>query len=124
MSKRYTSFVLGVVITSITWIFSLYLYSKLSQNLNTTHPTMFTAEVPKNDDNLHKFKSNRVQDQVDQKNNDNFYNKNSYNYKGGREDKMYKNSEKLLKQLQPVPVIKSSTTGQGLFTFFVYIFCV
>lgn len=37
MSTTYTAFITGVVIASLTWILSLYLYSTLSHNEGNKH---------------------------------------------------------------------------------------
>lgn len=43
ISTRYISFLSGIVIASLTWAFSLYLYSKLSSNIITADPTTMSA---------------------------------------------------------------------------------
>lgn len=120
MSTRYISFISGIVIASLTWAISLYLYSKLSQNANTINPTMLTPDRSKlskqstfdhgvyNDHEL-GLRDNRVF----HRDKETMVDKGTYNLKG----RNFKNSEKLLQQLMPVPVKPTVTLGQGTFLF-------
>ncbi|XP_014473131.1 PREDICTED: polypeptide N-acetylgalactosaminyltransferase 35A-like isoform X2 [Dinoponera quadriceps] len=45
ISTRYVSFLSGIIIASLTWAFSLYLYSRLSQNTITVSPTMLVPGI-------------------------------------------------------------------------------
>ncbi|XP_011306982.1 polypeptide N-acetylgalactosaminyltransferase 35A [Fopius arisanus] len=92
ISTRYASFISGIVIASLTWAFSLYLYSKLSQNPNNVNPTMLISYLNPQEDSLlsERMLLNNAFD-------------------GGK-----KNSDKLIKQLQPVPVRPVKTLGDGL----------
>ncbi|KAJ8687555.1 hypothetical protein QAD02_023349 [Eretmocerus hayati] len=116
MSTKFASFFYGIVIASLTWAFSLYLYWKLTQNDSNINPTMLALSEPKtpkesyfnqkqhhpqsDDDKSHLSKENLI-DNKDVKNDLKF--KNSY-----------KNSEKLLQQLKPVPLKPAHPVGQGL----------
>lgn len=84
-STRYVSFISGVIIASITWSFSIYLYSKLSQNPNNVSPTMFLSQSPK-----------------------------TYEFHSWLNKSTFKNSDKLLQQLQPVPVEPDVPLGDGM----------
>ncbi|KAF7988168.1 hypothetical protein HCN44_007662 [Aphidius gifuensis] len=84
-STRYVSFISGIIIASITWSFSIYLYSKLSQNPNNVSPTMFLSQSPK-----------------------------TYEFNSWLNKSTFKNSDKLLQQLQPVPVEPDVPLGDGL----------
>ncbi|XP_034195831.2 polypeptide N-acetylgalactosaminyltransferase 35A [Osmia lignaria lignaria] len=115
MSTRYVSFISGMVIASLTWAFSLYLYSRLSQNTDAVNPTMLISENTKL---LDEFTYDRKKYNAKSQNNlmvhrdkESWMDKGVYNLKGNN----FKNSDKLLQQLQPVP-IKSAVTlaGQGL----------
>ncbi|XP_015108848.1 polypeptide N-acetylgalactosaminyltransferase 35A [Diachasma alloeum] len=92
ISTRYASFISGMVIASLTWAFSLYLYSKLSQNPNI-NPTMLISEYAKTNEESLLNRMILVNNGRD----------------GGK-----KNSDKLIKQLQPVPVRPAVTLGNGL----------
>ncbi|XP_076748570.1 polypeptide N-acetylgalactosaminyltransferase 35A [Xylocopa sonorina] len=117
MSTRYISFISGIVIASLTWAFSLCLYSRLSQNTNTVNPTTFVLENSKfrklsgfngktyNDQEL-KLHNNLIVDNGKES----VIDRNIYNLKGNN----FKYSDKLLQQLQPVPVKPAVTLGQGL----------
>ena len=116
MSTRYVSFISGIIIASLTWAFSLYLYSKLSQSTNTVNPTMLILEnsklgkesqfYRKTYNNL-KFHNNLIAHHDKQS----MIDKNTYNLRRSN----FKNSDKLLQQLQPVPVKSAVTLGQGMF---------
>ncbi|XP_008213320.2 polypeptide N-acetylgalactosaminyltransferase 35A [Nasonia vitripennis] len=115
ISTRYASFFYGIVIASVTWAFSLYLYSRLSQNDNNVNPTMFVSDLP------NSLKESTFDQRIRQRqeNSNSIYKlgkelvggKEQYDWKSRRE---YKNSDKLLQQLMPVPVKPSVTVGQGL----------
>ncbi|XP_053975440.1 polypeptide N-acetylgalactosaminyltransferase 35A-like isoform X2 [Hylaeus anthracinus] len=117
MSTRYLSFISGIVIASITWAFSLYMYSKLSQNADIINPTMLMSEsskLMKESTFDHKIHNDR---QLRLHHNMIFYdNKESMNDKNvnNLKESNFKNSNKLLQQLQPVPVKPSITIGQDL----------
>ncbi|KAK0078663.1 hypothetical protein PV325_002222 [Microctonus aethiopoides] len=100
ISTRYASFMSGIIIASITWAFSLYLYSKLSQNANTANPTMLVAEysIPLEESVFHQriIHDNRISNHDKEKMG------------------MKKNSDKLIQQLQPVPIKPSEVLGNGL----------
>lgn len=83
-STRYVSFLSGIIIASITWSFSIYLYSKLSQNQNNINPTMYLSQ------------------------------QSSKTYEYNNKNNLYKNSDKLIKQLQPVIVEPIVPLGDGL----------
>lgn len=85
ISTRYASFISGIIIASVTWAFSLYLYSKLTQNANVVNPTMLVSEytIPLEES---VFKQKIVHDNGEER-------------IGGK-----RNSAKLIKQLQPVPI--------------------
>ncbi|XP_043255838.1 polypeptide N-acetylgalactosaminyltransferase 35A-like isoform X1 [Colletes gigas] len=117
MSTKYVSFISGIVIASITWAFSLYLYSKLSQNADIVNPTMVmpeTSKLLKESTFNHKAFNDRelrLRDNlIYHHDKEMLVDKGSYNLKGPN----FKNSNKLLQQLQPVPVKPSVTIGQDL----------
>lgn len=123
MSTRYLSFISGIVIASLTWAFSLYLYSRLSQNADVVNPTMLTSDSSKllkesvfpyktfNDREL-GLRDNRVL----HSDKETASNKGAYNLKGT----YFKNSDKLVQQLQPVPVKPAVTLGQGMFILYIF----
>ncbi|XP_015586678.1 polypeptide N-acetylgalactosaminyltransferase 35A isoform X2 [Cephus cinctus] len=123
ISTRYASFISGIIIASATWAFSLYLYSRLSQNSNTANPTMFVADLSRplkesvfdqrvNHDHTGELvlRDNSISEFHHKESNGN----EAYNSKGKKLNQPYQNSEKLLQQLQPLPVKPSVTLGQGL----------
>ncbi|XP_076182047.1 polypeptide N-acetylgalactosaminyltransferase 35A isoform X2 [Ptiloglossa arizonensis] len=117
MSTRYVSFISGIIIASITWAFSLYLYSRLSQTTDIVNPTMLVSEsskLLKESTFDHKARNDRqlrLRDNlVSHHDKKILIDKDAYNLKGSN----YKNSNKLLQQLQPVPVKPSVTLGQEL----------
>ncbi|XP_076663956.1 polypeptide N-acetylgalactosaminyltransferase 35A [Andrena cerasifolii] len=117
MSTRYISFISGIVIASLTWAISLYLYSKLSQNANTANPTMLTPERSKLlrqytfDHDVYSDRELGLRDnRVFHPDKETLDDKGTYNLKG----RNFKNSEKLLQQLMPVPVKPTVTLGQDL----------
>lgn len=99
LSVRATSFISGIVIASITWAFSLHLYSKLSQNPNTVNPTMlvseYTAPLEESVFNQKIVHDNRL-----------FGHDNEQS--GGK-----KNSNRLIQQLQPIPNKPAVVLGDG-----------
>ena len=116
ISTKYASFFYGIVIASVTWAFSLYLYSRLSQNVDIANPTMFISDLPNPlKESTFDQRSRQRQDH------NNYVNKMNKELIGGKEQydlkpkKDYKNSEKLLQQLKPVPVKPAVTIGQGEF---------
>jgi len=107
MSTRYVSFLSGIVIASLTWAFSLYLYSKLSQNSIITYPTVLAADVSTHDDNDREIMlrnniipRNEKQILIDRK---------IYNLKNSKD-----HDDLLLQQLQPIPVKPAITLNQGI----------
>lgn len=99
-STRYVSFISGIIIASITWSFSLYLYSKLSQNPNNVNPTMLIPPYSNSYDmnpllNKTILKNNLIDSWVKDKN------------------LHKKNSDKLIRKLQPVPVKPAVSLGDG-----------
>ncbi|XP_076621712.1 polypeptide N-acetylgalactosaminyltransferase 35A isoform X2 [Colletes latitarsis] len=117
MSTRYVSFISGIIIASITWAFSLYLYSKLSQNADIVNPTMVMSESSKLlkestfDHKAFNDRELRLRDNlIYHHDKEMLVDKGAYNLKGPN----FKNSNKLLQQLQPVPVKPSVTIGQDL----------
>lgn len=119
ISTRYASFISGIAIASVTWAFSLYLYSRLSQNTNTANPTMYVSDSSKNlKESIFDQRSinNHPAMLVDYLKNTVYRDQNNakdaYNYKAEAKYD-FKNSNKLLQQLQPVPVKPAVTVGQG-----------
>ncbi|XP_026674683.1 polypeptide N-acetylgalactosaminyltransferase 35A-like isoform X2 [Ceratina calcarata] len=117
MSPRQSWFLSGIVMASVTWAFSLYLYSKLSQNNNTANPTTIVLDSSKfgklsaldpkiYNDVQHNLQNNLIA----HRDKETAIGKSIYNLKGNS----YRNSDKLLRQLQPVPVKPAVTLGQGL----------
>lgn len=117
ISTKFASFFYGIVIASVTWGFSLYLYSRLSRNdINTT--TIFATDVPNfikksifdrnfglklnTSNTIGKFYNDIVRNDV-------FYS-----------NSKYKNSEKLLQQLKAVPVKSAIKLGNGILHFFLF----
>lgn len=118
MSTRYVSFIFGIIIASLTWASSLYLYSRLSQNTNTANPTMLVLEnskLGKDSQFYHKTYSNQHlkfhNNLIAHHDKQSMIDKDTYNLRRNA----YKNSDKLLQQLQPVPVKPAVTLGQGIF---------
>lgn len=89
MSTTYTAFITGVVMASLTWTLSLYLYSRLSYNEGNK-----TVDL-----SLHT--SNFLERIIEPIN-------------PNKDTSIYKNSNKLLQQLQTVPVKSAVTLGDGL----------
>ncbi|XP_031848535.1 polypeptide N-acetylgalactosaminyltransferase 35A [Nomia melanderi] len=117
MSTRYFSFLSGVIIASLTWAFSLYLYSRLSQNTDVIYPTILVSDSSKLlnestfDHKAYNDRELRLRDNLifhDEK--EVLAYKNSYGLKKSN----YKNNDALLQQLQPIPVKPAVTLGQGL----------
>ncbi|XP_012270828.1 polypeptide N-acetylgalactosaminyltransferase 35A isoform X2 [Orussus abietinus] len=120
ISTRYASFVLGIVIASVTWAFSLYLYSRLSQNANTANPTMLVSDTTKPlkesifDQRIVQEQGPIFREKITPKLNNGHGGKESINLEGMKLEKSYKNSEKLLNQLQPIAIKPDVPFGQGL----------
>ncbi|XP_012251847.2 polypeptide N-acetylgalactosaminyltransferase 35A isoform X2 [Athalia rosae] len=121
ISTRYASFLSGIVIASVTWAFSLYLYSRLSQNTNTANPTTYVSDFSRPlKESVFDQRSNIKHDSSIVRNfEDIFYKgesngKDAYNFKSKKKYQGFENSNKLLQQLQPVPVKPAVTVGQGL----------
>lgn len=105
------SFLLGIVIASLTWTFSLYLYSRLSQNNITASPTILVPGT-----SIHKVKEIdkeiMLHDNVVARNEKQILSdKNTYNLKVNKDNR---NNNLFLKQLQPVPVKSAVTLDQGI----------
>ncbi|XP_011503505.1 PREDICTED: polypeptide N-acetylgalactosaminyltransferase 35A isoform X2 [Ceratosolen solmsi marchali] len=113
ISTKYLSFFYGMVIASITWIFSLYLYLRLSQNVNI-NPTNLISDLSNPlkditfDQNLKQEHKNN--NYIFKINNELSNNKEQYSFVLKR----YKNSKKLLQQLNPFPIKPAINIGQGL----------
>jgi len=95
------------VIASLTWAFSLYLYSRLSQNTIITYPTVLAPGVSTHDDNDREIMlrnnivpHNEKQILIDRK---------IYNLKNNKD-----HNDMLLQQLQPIPVKPAITLDQGI----------
>lgn len=119
-TKKYSSFAFGVVVTSITWAFSLYLYSKLTLSPNTINPTMLEPDVMKPlEESVFDQKLNGVKEMMLHDNSvlklskNSAHDKNLYNVKGPKQKKSYVNSDTLMRHLQPVPVKSSVVLGDG-----------
>ncbi|XP_014204346.1 polypeptide N-acetylgalactosaminyltransferase 35A-like [Copidosoma floridanum] len=113
ISTRFASFFYGIVIASITWGFSLYLYSRLSRNDNAIiNPTMFESHEP---DLFKESIFDRPNKQRLESSNSihNIYKDVMGNDLYDKKSK-YTNSEKLLQQLKPVPIKLAVTLGNGL----------
>lgn len=119
ISTRYVSFLSGIIIASLTWAFSLYLYSRLSQNTITANPTMLVPGISSQTlkESLFRHGENNEKDIMLRNNviiarneKQTMIGKNIYNLKG---NKNYKNNNLLLHQLQPVPV-KPAVTLEGV----------
>lgn len=111
MSTRYVSFLSGIVIASLTWAFSLYLYSRLSQNAITASPTILVPGGSNHGESIDKeimLHDNivlaRHEKQI-------LVGKEAYNLKS---NKNLKNNNLFLQQLQPVPVKPAVTLDQGI----------
>jgi len=98
------------VIASLTWAFSLYLYSRLSQNAITASPTILVPGGSNHGENIDKImlRDNvvlaRHEKQI-------LVGKEAYNLKS---NKNLKNNNLLLQQLQPAPVKPAVTLDQGI----------
>ena len=121
---RYVSFISGITIASLTWAVSLYLYSKLSQNASTANPTVFASDTAQPlkesvfDQRVKHEHEAMLRDNVIHDYDKSGADKDPYNLKGM---KMFKNSIKLIKQLQVVPVKPAVTLGDG--TKILYYLC-
>ncbi|XP_046742412.1 polypeptide N-acetylgalactosaminyltransferase 35A-like [Diprion similis] len=118
ISTRYFSFISGIVIASVTWTFSLYLYSRLSQNTNIANPTIYVPDFARPlKESVFDQRSNDQHEAIYIQNfQDKIYKhqvsgKDPYNYKAQND---FQNSNKLLQQLQPVPVKPAVTVGGEL----------
>lgn len=121
MSTRYISFISGIVIASLTWTFSLYLYSRLSQNTNTVNPTMIVLENSKLGKELEFYHNIYTNKDLRLHNNliihhtkENAIHKNTYNLKGNN----FKNNDKMLQQLRSISVKSAVTLEQGIFKIY------
>lgn len=111
MSTRYVSFLSGIVIASLTWAFSLYLYSRLSQNAIAATPTMLVSGFSNRGESIDKEIMLRDNVIVARNEKHMLVGKEAYNLKG---DKNVRNNNLLLQQLQPVPVKPAVTLDQGI----------
>lgn len=111
MSTRYVSFLSGIVIASLTWAFSLYLYSRLSQNVITASPTILVPGGSNRGESIDKEIMLRDNVVVARHEKQILVGKEAYNLKG---NKNLRNSNMLLQQLQPVPVKPAVTLDQGI----------
>lgn len=110
--KRYYSFLLGIIAASVTWSVVLYLYVKLG---NDFHTNFIQKDVSSNftlQNSKEKQAYKMSEDAAMPYDND----KSSYYQR----KKYYKNSEKLIKQLQPV-VRGMNNLGKFL-NIFIYLF--
>lgn len=112
ISTRYVSFLSGIVIASLTWAFSLYLYSRLSQNSIAASPTMLVPGI-----SIHREKEIdkeiMLRDNIIVAHNEKqiLSDKKSYNFK---DNKDYRNNNLLLQQLRPVLVKPAVTLDKGI----------
>lgn len=121
----FTSFFYGILIASVTWALSLYMYARLSQNDDLANPTMLISDLPNSlkdstfDQQSRKWLENThynnhnnsliwPQKYVNRMNKDTVLGKDQYDSKF-----KYKNSDKLLEQLKPIPIKPSVIIGQG-----------
>jgi len=103
------------MIASLTWAFSLYLYSRLSQNTIIANPTMLAPDISfRGENNDKKF---MLRDNVVISHDEALASKRAYNLKSVKD---YRSNELLLQQLQPVPVKPAVTLDQGI-TFLSYL---
>lgn len=110
ISTRYVSFLSGIVIASLTWAFSLYLYSRLTQNAIAVSPTILVPGVPNRGEGIDKEIMLRDNVVVARHEKQVLVGKEAYNVKG---NKNLRNNDLLLQQLQPVPVKPAVTLDQG-----------
>lgn len=111
ISTRYISFLSGIVIASLTWAFSLYLYSRLSQNAITASPTILVPSNSNHGESIDKELMLRDNIIVSRNEKQILAGKEVYNLKG---NKNLKDNDLLLQQLQPVPVKPAVTLDQGI----------
>lgn len=105
MSTRYVSFLSGIVIASLTWAFSLYLYSRLSQNAIATSPTVLAPGVSTREQKLDR--EIMLRNNILPHNEKVLLDRKTYNLKSSRDNDL------LLQQLQPIPV-KPAISDQGI----------
>lgn len=120
ISTRYMSFLSGIAIASLTWGFSLYLYSKLSQNTVIVSSTVAIPEISHQfeksllitrdeyNNKEVKFRNNAVISPNEQQMR---FSKQVYNSKDNR---YYKDNDHHLHQLPVVPVKSTITLDQGI----------
>lgn len=117
ISTRYVSFLSGIIIASLTWAFSLYLYSRLSQNTITASPTMLVPGISSQALKESLFKHGEYSEKdimlrdnviIPRNEKQTMIGKKTYNLK---DNKDYKNDNLLL---QPVPVKPAVTLDQGV----------
>lgn len=111
ISTRYLSFLSGIVIASLTWAFSLYLYSRLSQNAITISPTMLAPGPSNHGENIDKEIMLRDNVIIVHNEKQTLVGKEAYNLKV---NKNIRNNDLILQQLQPVPVKPAITLDQGI----------
>lgn len=119
ISTRYVSFLSGIIIASLTWAFSLYLYSRLSQNTITASPTMLVPGISSQALKESLFRHGKINEKdimlrdnviIPRSEKQTMIGKKTYSLKG---NKNYKNNDLFLQQLQPVPVKPAVTLDQG-----------
>jgi len=117
ISTRYVSFLSGIIIASLTWAFSLYLYSRLSQNVITTSPTILIPIVSKHGESIDK--DIMLHDNVIIARNEKqiLAGKEAYNLKS---NKNFRKNDLILQQLQVVPVKPAVTLEQGISTMLTF----
>lgn len=111
ISTRYISFLSGIVIASLTWAFSLYLYSRLSQNAITASPTILVPSISNHGESIDKELMLRDNIIIPRNEKQILAGKEVYNLKGY---KNLKDNDLLLQQLQPVPVKPAVILDQGI----------
>ncbi|KYN22322.1 PREDICTED: polypeptide N-acetylgalactosaminyltransferase 35A-like [Trachymyrmex cornetzi] len=111
ISTRYISFLSGIIIASLTWGFSLYLYSRLSQNAITTSPTILIPIVSKHGESIDKEIMLRDNVIIARNEKQILAGKEAYNLKS---NKNLRKNDLILQQLQAVPVKPAVTLDQGL----------
>ncbi|XP_072761861.1 polypeptide N-acetylgalactosaminyltransferase 35A [Anoplolepis gracilipes] len=112
ISTRYVSFLSGIVIASLTWAFSLYLYSRLSQNNVAASPTMLVSGISiQREREIDKEIMLRDNIIVPHNEKQILSDKKAYNLDSSKD---YRNNNSLLQQLQPVPVKPAVTLDEDL----------
>ncbi|KAL0276844.1 UNVERIFIED_CONTAM: hypothetical protein PYX00_004322 [Menopon gallinae] len=103
--KRYYSFLLGIIAASITWSVVLYLYIKLGNDLHKSLPKVISAN--------HTIQNAKEKQVYKIENDIVLPYENSLKSLYYQKKKYFRNSEKLVKQLQPVvPVASNGLEGE------------